>query len=318
MAFFFMAVPAPRSKLFQQPPVALDVPRSPVVGHGKRLVGVVVDETAGEDVTVGTAGTGATVPTIGDTPIVGTEVAGLTPRLPISVDPSGIPARAAPPGVVGDVGVEDEATLLEPAPHIPDNPDVSGIPELVDIPDVADVPDEEDIADGDMAEGIPDPIVVPPPSKVAVDPNIPDGEVPTVEHAVLAPGIAMVPVEEPGSGLIPGDASSVDPSGIPVGETEPPALIPSGEVASREGVVGSVPTCANAGLHSMDNATAMIKERFMRDPQYEPDDYAARRSGGAMNSGPTGSLTVSFRIRSISVIAALSMRQPTTPAIGAS
>jgi hypothetical protein len=98
-----------------------------------------------------------------------------------------------------------------------------------------------------------------------VDPNIPDGEVPTVEHAVLLPGIVTEPVEEPGSGLIPGEASSVDPSGIPVGATDPSALLPSGEVALSEGVVGIVPTWANAGLHSKGNAAAMIKQRFMKD-----------------------------------------------------
>ena len=46
--------------------------------------------------------------------------------------------------------------------------------------------------------------------------------------------------------------------------------------------------------------------------------YAATtaRSGGAMNSGPTGSLTVSRRIRSISAMLALSIVQPTTSEIG--
>jgi hypothetical protein len=54
---------------------------------------------------VGVVGTGPTVPTVGNTLIVGTAAAELTPRLPISIDPSGIPVRAPPPGVVGDVGV---------------------------------------------------------------------------------------------------------------------------------------------------------------------------------------------------------------------
>jgi hypothetical protein len=230
--FCFMVGPPHDEKLFQQPPVALDVPVSPVVGHGKRLV--VGDEAVGANVTVGSVGAGATVPTVGATPIVGTAAAELTPRLPISVDPNGIPVRAAPPGAVG--AVEDEATLLEPEPHIPDNPDVSGMPDVVEIPDVADVPDI-DIAEGDMADGIPDPIAVPPPSKVAVDPNIPDGEIPTVEHVVPLPGVAMVLVGEPGSGLIPGEASSVDPSGIPAAPTGALGSIPKGEVTPS--VVGA-------------------------------------------------------------------------------
>jgi hypothetical protein len=44
-----------------------------------------------------------------------------------------------------DVGVDDEATLPEPAPHIPDNPDVSSIPEDVDVPEVAEICDDVDI-----------------------------------------------------------------------------------------------------------------------------------------------------------------------------
>jgi hypothetical protein len=156
--------------LFQQPPVVFDVPVSPVVGHGK--VPVVVDETVGGEVMVGIVGTGPTVTTVGDTLIVGTAAGELTPRLPISIDPNGIPVRAAPPGVVGDVevGVDDEAMLLDPEPHIPDIPEVSSIPEVVDIPDVADIPDDVDIPDVAMVPdvaavaGVAVPIAIPPPS----------------------------------------------------------------------------------------------------------------------------------------------------------
>jgi len=97
---------------------------------------------------------------------IGTAAAELTPRLPISVDPSGIPVRAAPPGVVGvvDVGAEDEATLLEPDPHIPDNPEVSSIPELVDIPGDVDIPDVAVVPEVAPLAGVAVPIVIPPPS----------------------------------------------------------------------------------------------------------------------------------------------------------
>ena len=274
-----------------------------------------VDETVGGDETVGIVGTNGAAPTVGNMLSVGTAAAGLTPRLPISIDPNGIPVRAPPPGVVGvvDVGVEDEAMLLEPEPHIPDIPDVFSIPEVVDIPDVADVPDAAVVV-GDVF-----PIAVPPPSNVAVDPYIPDGEVPKVEHVVPLPGIAIVPVEELDIGLMPGDASSVAPIGIPVVPTDPPGPIPSGEVMPSEGVVVTAPTWAIAELqHSKGSATATIKKRFIKDSPYEQSDYAARRSGGAMNSGPIGSRIVSCRIRSISAIAALSTRQPMTAAIGES
>jgi hypothetical protein len=118
---------------------------------------------AAADETVGIVGTVPTAPTVGDTLIIGTAAAELTPRLPISVDPNGIPVRAAPPGVVGvvDVGTDDEAMLLEPEPHMPDNPEVSIIPEVVEIPDVADIPDDVDIPD---VAAVALPIVIPPPS----------------------------------------------------------------------------------------------------------------------------------------------------------
>jgi hypothetical protein len=76
----------------------------------------------------------------------GTAVQVLTPRLPISVESSGIPARAL--AVVEEFGVDadDEAMLLEPEPHSPDEPAVAAIPELVDNPEVADVPDAATVA----------------------------------------------------------------------------------------------------------------------------------------------------------------------------
>jgi hypothetical protein len=87
-----------------------------------------------------------TLPVAGSTPTVGTAAAELTPRLPISVDPSGIPVPAPLPIVVGevDVGVDDEALL--PEPHIPD------IPDDIDIPEVA------------AMAGVAVPMAIPPPS----------------------------------------------------------------------------------------------------------------------------------------------------------
>jgi hypothetical protein len=234
-----------------------------VFGHGKALV--VADEAAAGGVTVGRIGTAVVdpiEPTIGDTPSVGTAAAELTPRFPISMDPSGIPVRAAPPGVVGDVdvGVVDAVMLLEPEPHIPDMPEVCSMSE-VDNPDVAEIaddvesPGEVDIPDAAAVAGAAVPIAIPPPSKLAVDPNIDDGEVPKVEHVVPLLGIAIVPVASPGAGLTPGDAISVEPSGMPVGETAEPVPIPSGEVAPRVGVgVAIPPTCALAALQTKSAA----------------------------------------------------------------
>src|SRR5216683_2086573 len=246
----------------------------PVVAHAG-LLDVVVGEVVGETVViVGASGLGPTAPTIGNTPVVGTAGAELTPRLLISIEPNGIPVRAAPPGVVGDidvdVGVDDEAMLLEPEPHIPDIPDVSSIPADADIPDGTVICDDVDVPGvvvGSVVAAVgsvpvaPDvamlpvvaavagavvPAAVPPPSKLAVDPNIPDDEVPTVEQdvplLVIAPllGIAMVPVTPlVGAGLTPDDVISVAPIGTPAAPTDPPGLIPSGEVLLSEGIAVS-------------------------------------------------------------------------------
>jgi hypothetical protein len=206
---------------------------------------------------VGMVGTTVAGPkaTLGDILSVGTVAAELTPRFPISVDPNGIPVRATPPGVVG---VEDAAMLLEPEPHIPDMPEVCSMSEVVDIPDVAEIADDVEspgevvIPDAAGVAGAAVPMAIPPPSKLAVDPNIDDDAVPMVEHAVLLVGMEIVPVASPGAGLTPGDAISVAPSGMPVGETgEPVAAMPSGEVAPTVGVgVTMALTCAIAVLQT--------------------------------------------------------------------
>jgi hypothetical protein len=249
------------------------------------VLAVVVDDGARGTAT-GIVGT-AEIPgefVVGSTLIVGTAAAKLTPRLPISVDPKGIPVRAAPPGVVGDVdvGVEEEAMLLEPEPHIPDMPEVSSMPEVVDMPDVVDIPDDVVIPDeaymaDDIAEaGAAVPTAIPPPSKLVVDPNIPDGEVPKVEHDVPLPGIEAEPVTI-GAGLTPGDAISVEPKGIPVGETVDPVVMPSGEVALMLGVGLTIAlTCASAALQTSTGRIAAINatpSRILRFAMHSPDAW---------------------------------------------
>jgi hypothetical protein len=108
------------------------------------------------------------LPVMADTFGNGTTCAALTPRLPIPVESNGTPARAAPLVAVDDVdvGLDDAAMLLEPAPHIPVSPDVSGIPEDVDSPDVAAIVVDVDIPDDIDVAGIvlPVAIAIPPPS----------------------------------------------------------------------------------------------------------------------------------------------------------
>jgi hypothetical protein len=225
-----------------------------------------VEAVAAGDITVGIVGiVGATMFGVTATPRVGTAAGELTPRLAISVEPSGTPARAAPPVTVGVVGVDDTAALFDPEPHIPDIPDVSIIPEGVDRPELGDVPDD---MSGDKAvlpaidavAGIEDDADAPPPSKVALDPNIWDDEMPRVEQPVPLPGIAMVPVASDGSGLVPPEVISVAPSGMPVCDTDEPDALPSGEVAPIAGVgVTMALTCAATALHARiaDRAAAI-------------------------------------------------------------
>jgi hypothetical protein len=243
--------------------------------------GTVVEDEAipAGDVTVGTVGmVGATMLGVAATPRVGTAAPELTPRLGSSVEPSGTPARAAPPVTVGEVGVDDATALFDPEPHIPDMPDVSITPEGVDRPELCNIPDvvgdiPEDMS-GDKAvppaidavAGIEDEADAPPPSKVLLDPNIWDDEVPRVEQPAPLPGIAMVPVASDGSGLVPPEVISVAPSGMPVGDTDDdePDTLPSGEVAPIAGVgVTMALTCAAAGLHaSITGRAAAINENL--------------------------------------------------------
>jgi hypothetical protein len=246
-------------------PAKLPIPPLPGFAHAG-LGDAVVDEVAGARVgSVGAGELGAMVLARGNTLGSGTAGVELTPRLPISKDPIGSPVRAAPPGVVGevDVGADEAARLLEPEPHAPDIPDVSGIPvapEDIGISDVTDVVNGVAVPDVVVPElaavaGAAVPTASPPPSKLAVDPYISDGEVPTVEHAVVLPGfdIVIVPVTPVGTGLRPAEVISVEPSGIPAGDALEPDVMPSGDVAPIIGVGVTVPsngvsTCPRATL----------------------------------------------------------------------
>ena len=267
--------------------------------HG--IVLLVVDEALDGGEAVGIVGAAKlpTLPVMGGTFVVGTVTVGLTPRFPVSKDPSGTPARALAAGGVGDVdvGVDDAAMLPEPEPHIPDNPDVSGIPEDVDSPDVAeiavevDTPDDADVPEVAAVPGIA--LVVgaaPPPSKVAGFPNVPNGDVPMVEHGaapLLVLGMVTVPVMPFGTGLIAGDA----PGAKPLGPTDAPG-VPSEEVAPIGGMA-VVPTWANAGLqHNSGQAAVMINNGLivgLRDNR-----RIARRASAGSAVGKAAEVMTSF------------------------
>ncbi len=191
----------------------------------------------------------------------GTTTNGLTPALPTSTEPIGIPVRAMPPGDVGDIVGADEALLLELVPQIAELP----------------------------GNDVPVPVPTPPPSKFVLEPDIPDDGLPVAEHVVPAtkPVIPMVPLV---AGLSPGDASSVAPMGIPVGATDEPGVMPSGEVAAIPGVgMPTPPTCAAAGLQPI--SAACIAAINMR--RIIVSIFPTQRSGRANRSSrPTLSISL--------------------------
>lgn len=227
----------------------------PVMGSVGAMTAVVF---GAESVTAGAVGVvAAMVLMVGPTVMVGTIAAELTPRLPISVEPIGMPVRATPPCVTADVGVDDAARLLEPAPHMLWVPDVSIRADVGEMPD-DDIADVADIPGIDIVLcDVTVPTAAPPPSKAAADPNIVDGAVPMVEHAVLPM------LDEIGIGLTPPDAISVAPNGMPVPPTGALGTMPSGEVAESDGVGITAACCAKAWPHSKAEAAVIIKKRFM-------------------------------------------------------
>ena len=189
----------------------------------------------------------------------GTTTNGLTPALPISTEPIGIPARAPPAGDADDVAADDEALLLEP------------------VPQTAVLPGND----------VPVPTPIPPPSKFVLELDIPDEGLAIAEQVVPKPVVPMVPLI---AGLSPGDASSVAPMGIPVGETDEPGVMPSGEVAAIPGVgMPTPPTCAAAGPQPM--SAACIAAINMR--RIIVSIFPTQRSGRANRSSrPTLSISL--------------------------
>jgi hypothetical protein len=85
-----------------------------------------------------------------------------------------------------------------------------------------------------------------------------------VEHVVPLLGIDIVPVTPVGAGLTPGDAISVEPRGMPVGETAEPVAIPSGEVAPMVGVGVAIPvTCAMAPLQAKSAGMTAATDEYL-------------------------------------------------------
>jgi hypothetical protein len=185
---------------------------------------------------VGGANAG-TVGSIGETGVSigpGTTTVGLVPRLPISVEPRGIPA------LLEDAPTTDGVAAEEPEGELP----------------VAIDPQPLDSVEGIAlaAPGVAP--LMPPPSKEELagespEPAIPtDPAIPAAEHDVLPRGPR-------GAGLNPPGLSSTAPSGIPAGPTAAAGAPnpPKGDVISIVGGV-EVSTCARLG--PLKNGAAVV------------------------------------------------------------
>jgi hypothetical protein len=201
---------------------------------------------------------GTVVVTVGMALGPGTASNVLMPRLPISVDPKGIPTPR-PELLAVEVGVDEAAGFVAPEPHMLERPEVSIIAVVAESAVVSGDIAEPDIALAMLVLGL----VAsesPPPSYVALEPTIVEGAMPAVEQTVAVPaGGATV-----GNGLTPGEAISVAPNGIPVPPTAVLGPIPSGEVAPIVGTGAAIPvTCAMAALLAKNTTQAVMSEVFI-------------------------------------------------------
>jgi hypothetical protein len=252
---------APVDRAFQQPVVAVVVPGVdtpfepavsvlqgvPMVKPVSALVADAVEEASGLDVGSATSGlvTGSRLV------VVGRPSSGLTPRLPISCEPSGMPT-GLDVAAVGDVGAIPEDAL-----------DV--VEQLLNTVESVGFADEIPLTDDDVPPGtalvVP---LTPPPSKldkvessaVMADSAVGAVEQPTplmelsgdVEPGVVAGAIEIVVLKPPG-------LSSTEPRGMPVGPT-----VVRGDVAPMAGGAAVV-TCAKPGPlgNSVETVMAISK-----------------------------------------------------------
>lgn len=179
---------------------------------------------------------------------------GLSPPVPSSVDPIGIPTR---PTVLREPMVGDEADVVGlndgvvAVAQVPDAVPVIPVPSNsgvgAEVPDIAPVAEDSPGSEPGALGEFPVAVAV-----VCIAPIV-------LEHAegvvIVIAGEAEVTED---IGLTPGVVSSVAPSGTPVTPTGAPAPIPSGEVMPSGGVTAPMPTCANAAptSHNSQMVTA--------------------------------------------------------------
>lgn len=224
------------------PPARIDLLQQPV---GDDIPGVLIVVTPPESA-IGLEIPGVVVdPTQGEMELSvgaapGAGSIGLMPALPSSVEPSGmVPMPSVDPAVV---------------------PEVNGFC----VPDT--VP-----PDGTELQG-PDMPAFPPPSKVELDPAVPELVIPAVAlipvvalpvtDVPFVPQSEMPAVEPSGPGLKPPGLSSVEPIGMPTWPTDP--VPPSGDVMPIPGAAAGPPigaTCDTAGAAPRSSIAAAIGSR---------------------------------------------------------
>lgn len=118
-----------------------------------------------------------------------------------------------------------------------------------------------------------------------------------VEQLAPLPGMAIAPGTPAGAGLIPGDAISVEPRGMPVGETVDPVSMPSGEVAPMVGVGLAIPpTWAIAALQTRSGErTAAINESLIGVLRLSRKMARAREPFNQFGRSPRGGMSLSAR-----------------------
>jgi hypothetical protein len=200
------------------------------------------------------------MPVVGDSPRhgvvlnaelvpAGTEVTGLRPPAPSSVEPIGIPIRPmvdAEPIPVGDeadpAGPAKELPPVwgQPPDALPAMPPPSNAVVDVEVPAVEmPVPNDDPVMELPMPDDIPGPELTSPNEDSGIEPPMP-------RHPALVTVVGTIGDAPDVNGLTPGDPIAVAPRGIPTGRTGEAEPTPSGDVMPiGEGAEDDL--CAKAG-----------------------------------------------------------------------
>jgi hypothetical protein len=155
-------------------------------------------------------------------------------------------ASAAGEEPIGGVGMGNGSDSAGLRPALPSSVEPKGIP-LSPTDDDAEVEGRTMLVVPRAPQPVDEFPDSPPPSKTA--PGLEAMKQFSLPKPMLAPDCGR-------TGLVPGTASSVDPSGMPAGRTAKPVAEPSGEVGFGNGCMPGVAACASAGPSDIDSTTS--------------------------------------------------------------